>query len=183
MSNDLEVVLQAADLLRQRPEITFVLIGDGKEKPELMTRAASMGLTNVKFLPPAPKLEMPEVLAAADACIAILKSIPAYKTVYPNKVFDYMAAARPVILSIDGVIRDLIEEVSAGLPIPPGSPNERASAIAAAVCQLADQPDTGYQMGLRGRKYVEIHLDRAKLAGELETLFKNLVHFMNTKKS
>lgn len=183
MSNDLGVVLQAANLLRQRSDISFILVGDGKDKPALMVQAAALGLNNVQFIPPVSKLGMPEALAAADACIAILKSIPAYKTVYPNKVFDYMAAARPVILCIDGVIRDVVEEVSAGLPIHPGSPSERAAAIAAAVCQLADQPDTGRQMGLRGRKYVETHFDRAILAGELENLLKNLVHFMNTQKS
>ena len=52
------------------------------------------------------KDEMSEALAAADACIAILKPVEMYKTVYPNKVFDYMAAGKPVILAIDGVIRE-----------------------------------------------------------------------------
>ncbi len=73
LSNDLEVLLLAADQLRNHPEITIIFLGDGKEKPNLMTKAAQLGLSNVCFLPPVPKNEMPEALAAADACIAILK--------------------------------------------------------------------------------------------------------------
>jgi glycosyltransferase involved in cell wall biosynthesis len=108
MSNDLPVVLQAAALLIDRSEIMIVLLGDGKEKPRLEQQAKEMGLSNLLFLPPVPKFEMPAALAAADACIAILKPIELYKTTYPNKVFDYMAAGRPVILAIDGVISQVI---------------------------------------------------------------------------
>ena len=66
-----------------------------------------------------PKDEMAEALAAADACIAILKPIEMYKTVYPNKVFDYMAAGRPVLLAIDGVIRDVVESAQCGYRCSP----------------------------------------------------------------
>jgi glycosyltransferase involved in cell wall biosynthesis len=56
----------------------------------------------------------------ADACLAILKPLELYKTTYPNKVFDYMAAGRPVVLAIDGVIRQVVEAAGAGLAVPPG---------------------------------------------------------------
>jgi glycosyltransferase involved in cell wall biosynthesis len=102
-----------ARLLQEHLDITLVLLGDGKEKPALQQRARQMGLQNLIFLPPLPKTRMAQALAAADACIAILKPIPLYATVYPNKVFDYMAAARPVILAIDGVIRQVVESVQA----------------------------------------------------------------------
>ena len=76
-------------------------------------------------------------MAAADACLAILKPLEAYKTTYPNKVFDYMAAGRPVLLAIDGVIRQVVEQAGAGVFVPPGDP----SALAAAVrCLAADPP-------------------------------------------
>ncbi|PWH12622.1 MAG: glycosyltransferase WbuB, partial [Anaerolineae bacterium] len=103
ISNDLQVVLEAARLLAKRLDIHFVLLGDGKEKPNLQAHAREMGLKNITFLPPVPKSEMSAVLAGADACLAILKPLDEYKTTYPNKVFDYMAAGRPVILAIDGV--------------------------------------------------------------------------------
>src|SRR5690606_23751116 len=104
MSNDLEVLLEAARLLKDRSSVTLVLLGDGKEKSALVKRAEEMGLENIRFVPPVAKTAMSQALAGSDACIAILKPIPLYATVYPNKVFDYMAAGRPVILAIDGVI-------------------------------------------------------------------------------
>jgi len=166
LSNDLGVVLEAARQLRQHPEIAFVLLGDGKEKSNLIAQAQAMGLSNVHFLPPVSKNEMPDALAAADAGIGILKPIELYKTTYPNKVFDYLAAGRPVVLAIDGVIRKVVEAASAGIPVPPGDP----AAMAAAVLELAQHPEKGQEMGRRARQYVETHFDRARLADQLADL-------------
>ena len=170
MSNDLGVVLEAAGLLGDDPEIAVVFVGDGKEKPALQTQAAQMGLQNVYFLPPVPKAAMAQALAAADACIAILKPVRMYATVYPNKVFDYMAAGRPVILAIDGVIRQVIEEAGAGVFVHPGDP----AALADAIRKMAAERQTGIQMGLHGRQYVEAHFDRAELAAKLAEIFEQL---------
>ncbi len=170
MSNDLGVVLEAARLLQARPEIAIVFVGDGKEKPALQAQAAQMGLENVFFLPPVPKAGMAQALAAADACIAILKPVQMYATVYPNKVFDYMAAGRPVLLAIDGVIRQVVEEAGAGVFVPPGEP----AALADAIRGLADKRETGSAMGLRGREYVESHFDRAELAEKLAEIFEKM---------
>ena len=163
MSNDLGVVLQAAGLLRSCPEIRFVFVGDGKEKNGLLEKAQAAGLDNVCFLPPVPKTEIAEALAAADACIAILKPIQLYATTYPNKVFDYMAAGRPVVLAIDGVIRRVVEEAGAGIAVPPGD----AQALAAAVKTIAELPDRGRSMGLSGRRAIETEYARAELAHRL----------------
>jgi glycosyltransferase involved in cell wall biosynthesis len=171
LSNDLGVVLDSAALLADRPEIAFVLMGAGKEKPALVSKAQAMGLGNVHFLEPLPKTEMPEALGAADACIAILKPIEMYRTVYPNKVFDYMAAGRPVVLAIDGVIREVVEQVGAGIAVPPGD----ASALAEAIRSLAADPQKGRQMGLAGRRCVEESFDRALLAGKLAVIMEALV--------
>jgi glycosyltransferase involved in cell wall biosynthesis len=160
MSNDLGVLLQAAALLADRPEIAIVLLGDGKEKPALTAQAQALGLKNVSFLPPIAKAKMPLALAAADACIAILKPISLYTTVYPNKVFDYMAAGRPVVLAIDGVIRQVVEQSEAGLFVPPGD----AASLAHAICRLADDPEMGRAMGARGRQAIEANFDRTRLA-------------------
>ncbi|HWQ84245.1 MAG TPA: glycosyltransferase family 4 protein, partial [Anaerolineales bacterium] len=148
MSNDLEVVLEAAQLLRDSPGICFVLLGDGKEKPALEERARALQLPNLHFISSIPKTQMPQALAAADACIAILKPIPLYATVYPNKVFDYMAAGRPVLMAIDGVARQVVEQAGAGIYCPPGSPLQ----LAQAVRELADDPLRARQMGARGRR-------------------------------
>jgi glycosyltransferase involved in cell wall biosynthesis len=163
LSNDLDIVLSAAKLLADEQKLQIVLLGDGKEKAALQARAAEMRLTNVTFLASIPKSEIPTALAAADACIAILKPLAEYKTTYPNKVFDYMAAGRPVALAIDGVIRAVVEDARCGLFATPGS----AGALAEVLRRLARDPEGSRQMGMRGRKYLEQNFDREEIANKL----------------
>jgi glycosyltransferase involved in cell wall biosynthesis len=170
MSNDLGVVLDAASHLRHCPEIALVLLGDGKEKPVLIARAAEMKLDNVHFIPPVPKSEMDEALAAADACIGILKPVEMYKTVYPNKIFDYMAAGRPTILAMEGVIREVVQAADAGIVIPPGD----AGAMADAIRLLTSNCAMGQRMGLSGRAFVEQHFDRVRLAEKLRVIVERM---------
>jgi glycosyltransferase involved in cell wall biosynthesis len=171
LSNDLGVLLDAADLLRTDPRIRFLLVGDGKEKPALVLQAMERGLDNVVFLPPVAKQEMTDVLAACDCGIAILRPIPLYGTTYPNKVFDYMAAGRPVVLAIGGVIRKVVEDAQAGLAVPPGNPQALADAVRA----LADDPSAARRMGFRGRSAVERDFGREGQALELERLMREMV--------
>jgi glycosyltransferase involved in cell wall biosynthesis len=171
LSNDLTVLLDAAGLLRGDPRIRFLLVGDGKEKSRLIAYAAERKLENVLFLQPVPKQEMAEVLAASDCGIAILKPIPLYGTTYPNKVFDYMAAGRPVVLAIDGVIRKVVEEGGAGIAVPPGDPK----ALAGAIRRLADDPSGSKAMGSRGRTTVERDFSREAQGLEMERLVREMV--------
>jgi glycosyltransferase involved in cell wall biosynthesis len=170
-SNDLGVLLAAAELLKPDDRIRFLLVGDGKEKPALTLRATERALDNVLFLPPVAKQDMADVLAAADCGIAILKPIPLYGTTYPNKVFDYMAAGRPVILAIDGVIRKVVEDARAGLAVPPGD----ARALAEAVRTLAGDRKAARAMGARGRKTVERDFARDAQAQEMERLMAEMI--------
>ncbi len=170
LSNDLGVVLEAAVLLRSHPKIAIVLLGDGKDKLILQARAAELSLQNIHFLPPIPKTEMPAALAAADACIAILKPIAMYRTVYPNKVFDYMAAGKAVVLAIGGVIQQVIEEAQGGLPVEPGNPQ----ALADAIQTLANDPALARQMGQNARLHLTTHFSRAALADRLAVLIEEL---------
>ena len=173
MSNDLNVVLEAAGILADRSDINFVLIGDGKEKPALQARAAEIKLNNLTFLPSVPKTGMPDVLAGADACIAILRPIEEYKRTYPNKIFDYMAAGRPVALAIDGVIRQVVEAAGCGYFAEPGSPQ----ALADSISRLAQDKIKARRMGLSGRKYLEEHFSREVIGEQLI----NVLAEMNVK--
>lgn len=162
MANDIKVVLDAAALLRGRRDIHILIVGDGKERRVLEQDARDSGLTNVTFTGAFPKSEMHRVLAASDSCLAILKNIKMFSTTYPNKVFDYMAAGRPTILAIDGVIRKVIEAAEGGVFAEPGNP----AALAAAIVTLADNPGHARQMGSRARAYVEEHFNRQQQGRE-----------------
>jgi glycosyltransferase involved in cell wall biosynthesis len=111
------------------------------------------------------------VLAGADAGIAILRPIEAYKTTYPNKVFDYMAAGRPVLLAIDGVIREVVEAAGCGLFVKPGDP----VALAQALRTLASDRELARRMGMNGKAYLERNFSRDKIAEHLIEVLQSVV--------
>ena len=170
LANDLPVILKAAERLKEEKNIHFVLAGDGKERPKLEAMASEMGLWNVTFLGVRPKQEIPRLLAASDACVAALQNIPMFRMTYPNKVFDYMAAGKPTLLLIDGVIRDVVEAASGGTFIPPGDDE----ALANAVKGYAANPSLGEAQGKAAREYVERHFNRKDQARQFSELLQSL---------
>ncbi len=169
LSNDLDVVLEAAELIRDHKKIRIVFIGDGKEKSRLQSLAAKKKLDNVLFLPPVPKKEIADVFNGADVCLAILKPIELYKTTYPNKVFDYMAAGKPVILVIDGVIREVVEKAGAGKFSSPGDSMELAKKI----IEFSENPEVAKAMGQAGRICVEKNFNRKMMAEKMHEVLLN----------
>ncbi len=144
-ANDIYTVLRAAERLREEPGIRFVLFGDGKERSRLEHESQSRNLQNVIFAGVHPKKEMPFVLASSDVCLAILQNIVMFRTTYPNKVFDYMAAGRATVLVIDGVIREVIETSSGGVFVEPGNDEQLANTVLA----LSKDPGRVRQMGIQ----------------------------------
>ncbi|GIW50673.1 MAG: hypothetical protein KatS3mg081_0028 [Gemmatimonadales bacterium] len=171
LANDLETVLLAAKQLEGYPEIAFILVGDGKERPNLIRKAEELSLRNVHFIPAQPKALMPRFLAAADVCIAILQPIPMLTTTYPNKVFDYMAAGRPAVLAIDGVIREVIEAADGGTFVRPGDPK----ALAEAVLRYYRDADLHHRQGRNAYTYVATHFSRSQQAEKLKNTFCAIV--------
>ena len=118
---------------------------------------------------------MAEVIAGADACLAILKPIDLYKTTYPNKVFDYMAAGKPVLLAIDGVIRKVVEEAQAGIFVEPGN----ARSLAEAALWIKENPNQAEVMGNQGKTFVTQNFHRVKLAEKFEQVALELIKEKN----
>src|SRR5690606_30503304 len=115
-ANALHQLIDAAECLRDTPGIRLVSAGDGPERQALCDAVVARSLRNIAFIGSQPKERMPDLINAADAGLAVLQANPTFKTVYPNKVFDYMACARPTVLAIDGVARELVcDEAQAGL--------------------------------------------------------------------
>jgi len=170
-ANDIDTILRAAKRLRDEDKIRFVLFGDGKERGRLGAEAERMKLSNVIFAGVRPKKEMPHVVASADVCLAILQDIPMFRTTYPNKVFDYMAAGRATILVIDGITRGLIESSSGGVFVQPGDD----AMLAEKVLELSKDPKRVWEMGGNAREYLVKHLDRRDKLNETLELLTRLV--------
>lgn len=166
-SQDLDVVLDAAALLRSQSGIVWLIVGDGVEKPRLETKARQMGLDNVRFLPMQPRDRYPAVLYASDICLTTLHA-EVRTPVVPSKILSIMAAARPVVaaLNLDGDAPRLIKEAKCGLCLPPEDPH----ALAEAVLQLYHDPSLREELGLNGRRYAEEHLSLEVCVGQYEEL-------------
>lgn len=156
IANDLGVLLNAANILKDQSNIHIMIVGDGKERVNLEERARALQLSNVTFTGSIPKSQIPDMLAASDACVAILQNIPMFTTTYPNKVFDYMAAAKPTICVIDGVIRQVIEAAHGGIFAQPGDP----SALATAILTLSRDMSAAQEMGFSAKAYVSANFNR-----------------------
>lgn len=170
-ANALQQLVDAAHELRDRPDILIVSVGDGPERERLEADARARGFSNVQFLGPLAKERMPAVIGAADAGLAVLQNNPTFRTVYPNKVFDYMACAKPTVLAIDGVARSLAcDEARAALFAEP----ENGRAIAAAIRRLADSPDDARLLGDSGRRWVVANAARPALADRYLSILGDL---------
>lgn len=172
LANDIATLLRAMALLQDRADIHLLLAGDGKEKENLKRTVKELGLGSVTFAGSLAKSDMPALLAESDACVAILRNIPMFKTTYPNKVFDYMAAGKPVLLAIDGVIRKVVESAQCGLFAKPGDEKELAEKLR----YLSEHPQEAAVMGANGRSYVRTHFDRSQQAEEFDQLLRRLAH-------
>jgi len=171
-ANDIYTVLCAAKHLNDEQNIRFVFWGDGKERPNLQSEAERLKLENVIFAGVCPKKEMPFVIASSDVCLAILQNVPMFRTTYPNKVFDYMAAARATVLVIDGVIREVIESSNGGVFVEPAN----HKLLAKTILELSKDPQRVKKMGENARAYLVKNLDRRDKLDETLQLLQKLVH-------
>lgn len=171
-ANAVGQLVEAAALLRDRPDILIASVGDGPERAQVEADARGRGLENILFHGAQPKEAMPEIVNACDVGAAVLQDNPTFRTVYPNKVFDYMACERPTLLAIDGVARKLVcDEARAGVFAKPEAPH----ALAAAIRRLADDPKGRAEMGRRGREWVLANATRESLAARYLEIMQAMV--------
>ena len=159
MAQRLSTVLEAARRTRNR-EVLYVLAGEGAEKDMLVRQAQSEGLDNVRFLPNQPKREMPDLINLAYASVIPLRRLELFRSALPSKMFESMAAARPIVASLWGEAADLVEAAHCGIVVEPESPG----ALAAAVERLAADPRLAKELGENGRRFVETNFDREIIA-------------------
>ena len=160
-ANVLETLIDAARLL-DPDEVRVVVVGHGPERSQLAERAA--GARNVAFVGPIPKGDVAAALQLFDACYVGYRRSSLYRFgVSPNKLYDYMAAGRPVLFAADAVNQP-VQEADCGHTVAPEDP----AALAGAITSLAAASEAERaRLGANARAYVERHHEYGRLAGEL----------------
>jgi len=169
ISNALDTIIEAANLLQKEgvAKIHFFLVGDGPRKEPLMYKAKSYGLGNVDFHNPIPKIVVPEFLRSIDIAVISIRKSPLYKYgISLNKLFDYMACAKPILWATDSV-NNIVAEALCGVTVSPENPEEMAKAIIK-LCSLSE--DERRLMGKRGYDYVMKNHSVPVLASKLSEI-------------
>jgi glycosyltransferase involved in cell wall biosynthesis len=173
MANGLEYVIEAARILayRGRDDIILVLHGAGGRRYELEKLSRSYGLTNVVFSPLVPdKEEVARIVAGCDVCMTIYNASKE-QTWSPNKMFDALAAGKPILINVSGWLGETVEQSRCGRYVDP----QRPEALADALGELSQNPGLCRQMGENARALAERQFDRRILAARLEDVLTGVV--------
>jgi glycosyltransferase involved in cell wall biosynthesis len=168
MGCGLDVALRAGRLLRERgrDDVRLLLVGDGAIRERLEREARAAGLSNLVFTGRLDKARMPEVLAAADACLVHLTKTELFQSVLPSKIFEAAAMARPIVLGVEGFAAELVAGAGAGLCIEPENEHELVDAM----LRLADDPALARRLGEAGRAGIAADYDYDRLASRYAEL-------------
>lgn len=171
LSQSIGLLLDAAEVLRARTDVVFVVNGGGAARPALEAQALAAGLSNVRFVDYQPIDRLPEVLAAADIHIVPLKAGLAKASV-PSKLYSILAAGRPVLASVDlgTEVARTLTLARAGIAVPP----DDSPAFVAALVAMLDDPQGAAAQGESGRRFVESWVSPAAVATAYAELFAAL---------
>lgn len=174
LAQGLDVFVECARLLREKPNIHFVMVGSGVEKDNLESLARDYGLTNLEFIGQQPKEQVLAYFSAADILFAHLKAAPHRVGTVPEKILAYMACGRPVLMAAqEGAAADVIRDHGCGVAIPPDDPE----ALAQAILALSDQRPDIDTMGSRGRRAAELHFSGPKVLTAMEASLQKIAGY------
>lgn len=170
VSQSFQTILDAAHLIRNRCDIQWIVLGEGREGAWVEEQIQRRQLSRtVHLLGPRPAETMPWYFASADALLVSLKRGPAFAMTIPSKLQSYLACGRPILASLDGAGAEIVEEARSGLV----SPAEDSQALAQNALRLAESdPGERMAMGRNGREYFERHFDRKLILDRLESIMK-----------
>ena len=170
LSNALDYLVDAAFLLMNQP-ITVVMVGQGPEKERLQKKIMEKGIRNVVFLPLVSKTAIPSLLASMDILYIGWNKQPLYRFgICPNKLLDYMMAAKPVIHAV-AAGNDLVTESGCGISVPPENPVAIADVV---VNFIRMEQEERARMGSLGKKHVLANFNYRTLANRFLEILENL---------
>jgi glycosyltransferase involved in cell wall biosynthesis len=166
VAQDFETILTAAERLKSRRDIHWIIVGDGRMLNWVQAEVERRQLSGtVHLLGRHPLETMPAFFAGADAMLVTLRREPIFALTIPGKVQSYLASGRPIVAALDGEGARIIQEAGAGIVCP----SERPDALADAVLKLAETPKEARElMGRRGAEYYATHFSRTMLFDQLE---------------
>jgi putative colanic acid biosynthesis glycosyltransferase WcaI len=158
LAQGLTTLLDAADVLREGP-VKFLLAGEGTDKPRLRKLARIGELRNVEFVDGVPRDQVAPILAACDAFLLVLRNHPLFDITIPSKIFEYMAAGKPILCSVGGEAAGLVSSARCGLVVKPSD----GEALAAAIETLRGDPALCREMGESGKRCARERFSRDSL--------------------
>lgn len=168
----LGTILEAAELLRDMPDVRFVLVGSGSRGEWLASEVKRRRLENVQLAGRFPSSAMPRIMSQASALLVTLVRSPIMAQTIPSKVQAYLAAGRPILAALDGEGAAVVCDAKAGIACEAEDSGELADAVRR-LHRMSEAERT--QMGAAGRAYYERHFDPEVLAQQLKTRIERLV--------
>jgi len=169
-----EVIVDAATLLKEYADIQFVILGDGSRREWMLEEAKNRSLNNLHLPGRFPVGTMPGFMQKASVLLVTLADDPIFAATVPNKVQAYMAAGRPIIACLRGEGARLVVEARAGLAVPA----EDAPALVDAVLSIYRMSITERdEMGRQGRAYFQAHFNHEHLVYQLIDYFRNVSQY------
>ncbi|NQY25956.1 MAG: glycosyltransferase family 4 protein [Piscirickettsiaceae bacterium] len=165
VANALYEMLEVAELLKEYGDISFMIVGDGKEKAKLKQLVIEKELRNIVFIDPILKTQIQSMLHEFDICYIGLLHEPLFRFgVSPNKLFDYFYSERPILYAIDSGKYLPVDEAKAGISVSDADPKT----IAAAILELREMTvDERRKLGRNGHRYVKENHNYSILAEKL----------------
>lgn len=170
MKHGLEALIDAADQLRAHTDIVFVIVGNGIRRAALAEDIQRRSLSNVILAGERKLTDLPHLLSRSDVCVTTLLPDAYLDKIIPAKIFEYMACERPVVAAVSGEASRILSESGAGIVVEPGN----GKALSAAILELYADAPRRQQMGKLGRRFVEKHYSRNRIAERIEENLRGL---------
>lgn len=171
IAQGLEQICAVIARFKAEKEFLFAFVGEGPVKHKIEQLQKELELDNLVLTGEVSREEIAEYISAADCCLVPLKKREIFLGALPSKMFDVMACSRPLILSVDGEARALVERVGAGLFVEP----ENGPALRQAILTLHSDAEMRRRMGAAGRQFVENNFSRRQAAIELEGVLQDVI--------
>jgi len=163
-----DTIVKAAEILKDKGDIHWIILGDGSEKAWLEQEARARGLgDNFHFLGRCPIEDVRYYAAEADAMLVSLRKDPLFAITVPGKLQSCMALGRPIIASIDGEAADIIHASKGGRVAQADDAEALADAVLSIECLSSEERS---QMGRNARAYFMDNFEREKLFSKLEVI-------------